>query len=158
MLSRGPQAKPIPELTQGDLDRFRSMCQPTGWPEHCLIWDGATNQKGYGQFRIRGKTYATHRVAYAVEYGSDSMRQGLIVGHLCRNHKCVNPDHLKQMTPSENRNGPQPETQPGPRPGPMIMEGEYEDEFGDADVREIQMDMDALDLSLIHISEPTRPY
>jgi HNH endonuclease len=45
-------------------------------------------------------TYA-HRLAYTLAHGS--VPEGLELDHLCRVPRCINPDHLEPVTPSENQ-------------------------------------------------------
>ena len=67
----------------------------------CWIWKGATYRKGYGQFYLKGDYYSAHRVSY--EYFHHPIPEGLQIDHLCRNHPCVNPDHLEVVTSRENQ-------------------------------------------------------
>jgi hypothetical protein len=41
-----------------------------------------------------------HRFAYLEFVGP--IPDGLVLDHLCRNKKCVNPDHLEPVTNAEN--------------------------------------------------------
>lgn len=91
------------------LDRFAENIALTD--SGCIEWIGGLNGVGYGQFyvgkRERGKTsqgdtgkgYA-HRWSY--EYHMGPIPKGLFIDHLCRNTRCVNPDHLEPVTPREN--------------------------------------------------------
>ena len=62
----------------------------------CWFWTAHTNRGGYG---VSGGTTA-HRVAYRLVKGD--IRKGMSIDHLCRNHRCVNPDHLDAVTQREN--------------------------------------------------------
>lgn len=66
----------------------------------CWVWQGALNNKGYGQVGIDGKTRSTHRVAYELLVGP--IPDGLHLDHLCRNRPCCNPAHLEPVTNKVN--------------------------------------------------------
>lgn len=69
----------------------------------CLEWIGTRNAAGYGQFYINKKrgTVLAHRYSYERIRGV--IPTGLVLDHLCRNPKCVNPDHLEAVTQYENQ-------------------------------------------------------
>jgi hypothetical protein len=65
----------------------------------CWVWTGAVNggaRSGYGYFRKR----RAHRVAYEAWVGP--IPEGLVLDHLCRVRRCVNPSHLEPVTVREN--------------------------------------------------------
>jgi hypothetical protein len=66
----------------------------------CWNWSGSINENGYGLFRFNGKTSKAHRVSYILKNGS--IDANLVIDHLCKNKKCVNPDHLDLVTQKEN--------------------------------------------------------
>lgn len=73
----------------------------------CWIWQGVTNQQGYGIRRIPGwrppgaqEKEAAHRYAYRLYRGK--IPEGLVIDHLCRVRSCVNPWHLEPVTPATN--------------------------------------------------------
>ncbi len=72
--------------------------------DDCWRWRGASDPKGYGRVgrMINGKavTKLAHRVVYEAWVGA--IPEGLQLDHLCRNHACVNPDHLEPVTQREN--------------------------------------------------------
>jgi hypothetical protein len=37
--------------------------------EACWLWTGAKTALGYGRFKIRGKVYYAHRVAFVLQWG-----------------------------------------------------------------------------------------
>ena len=66
----------------------------------CMVWTASLKSNGYGQFHIEGKNLYAHRVAYLWLVGP--IPDGLQLDHLCRNRKCVAPDHLEAVTQQEN--------------------------------------------------------
>jgi len=66
----------------------------------CWNWQANRNHKGYGQYKIDGKTVKAHRFAFEVNRGK--IPDGLQLDHLCRNRACVNPEHMEIVTSREN--------------------------------------------------------
>ncbi len=77
--------------------RFWTRVEKT---ETCWNWVGPINKGKYGTIQENGKTYLVHRIAYQQLVGE--VPTGLVLDHLCRNTKCVNPQHLEPVTQSEN--------------------------------------------------------
>lgn len=67
----------------------------------CLIWQGAQNDKGYGQFRTAGRAVYVHRAVYELTVGP--IPESLVIDHLCRQPACCNPAHLEVVTAVENQ-------------------------------------------------------
>lgn len=67
----------------------------------CWIWQRLVDKHGYGQLREGGKGYLAHRYYYERVIGP--IPEGMQLDHLCRNRKCVNPDHLEPVTNTENQ-------------------------------------------------------
>lgn len=81
-------------------ERFASKCGPKE-ENGCIPWMGKLLNSGYGQIRNgrHGRTTA-HRAAWTIAHGPIS--DGLYVLHNCDNKRCVNVEHLRLGTQSEN--------------------------------------------------------
>ena len=67
----------------------------------CIEWPGfVSRHTGYGSVSLNGQTVGAHRAAYELVYGK--IPDGLVIDHLCRNRRCINPLHLEAVTQSEN--------------------------------------------------------
>lgn len=68
--------------------------------DNCWIWLGNIAPIGYGRYFKNGKSFYVHRISY--ELFKKPIKKGYHIDHLCKNRKCVNPDHLEEVTLSEN--------------------------------------------------------
>lgn len=70
----------------------------------CWEWQastrGPTPEHQYGQVRVAGRVLDAHRVIFELVVGP--VPAGLVLDHLCRNTRCVNPGHLEPVTQREN--------------------------------------------------------
>lgn len=98
------------------MDRFWAKVDKSGPVsfngEPCWTWTGAIQSGGYGSFKIGGKAFKAHRVAY--ELLVDEIPDGLKIDHLCHNadpscsgascqhRRCVNPAHMEPVTQRVN--------------------------------------------------------
>jgi hypothetical protein len=82
-----------------DRERFFSFC-PDRPLDGCWPWVGVVTATGYGQFSIMGKALKAHRYSYFLHYGEWPK---YTIDHLCMNKTCVNPSHLEDVTPGENK-------------------------------------------------------
>ena len=78
---------------------------PDFWPlvvktNTCWIWTGSTDPKGYGIARVNGMSHRAHRYVYAALV--EEIRPGMVIDHRCGNPRCVNPEHLRQVSNAEN--------------------------------------------------------
>lgn len=68
----------------------------------CWLWTGAiyAGTRGYGRIKMRGRVSSAHRVAWLLYRGP--IPDGMVLDHTCRVRACVNPDHLRVVTPKIN--------------------------------------------------------
>ena len=72
-----------------------------GSDSECWPWIGNKDRDGYGRFRMRAHgIQRAHRAVFALR--GEKIAQGLVVDHICHNRSCVNPAHLRIVTPIQN--------------------------------------------------------
>jgi len=84
------------KISEKQINRFWSKVNKT---ESCWLWLESKSDR-YGRFKLREKNLLAHRVSYELSVGQ--IPKGLQIDHLCRNTKCVNPEHLEPVTCREN--------------------------------------------------------
>lgn len=82
---------------QSPEDRFWSKVDKGG---DCWVWTAGRIKRGYGRFRMYGRRYLAHRVAYLLSVGP--IPDGMGVLHRCDNPPCCNPAHLFLGTDADN--------------------------------------------------------
>ncbi len=92
-------------MKQPVYDRFMKFVSPEP-NSGCWLWTGAYFQgpwdRTYGMFWMgeKRRAAAAHRVSY--ELHRTSIPDGMYIDHRCRVKECVNPDHLRVVTPQVN--------------------------------------------------------
>jgi hypothetical protein len=81
-------------------ERFIRKIETNREPDGCWNWRGSGEGHGYGLFGVKRFMARAHRVSY--EYYVGPIAPGLQIDHLCRNRRCVRPDHLEPVTQREN--------------------------------------------------------
>lgn len=66
----------------------------------CWLWNRRLDLNGYGRMSYDGRYGLAHRVAYQILVGP--IPPGMHIDHRCRVRSCVNPEHLRPVTPREN--------------------------------------------------------
>jgi hypothetical protein len=80
--------------------------------DECLRWSGKKDKGGYGVLgrRIDGKLKMFQAHRYLYEQTEGKIQEGMFMDHICRVRCCVNPYHLRVVTPKisvyENNNSP----------------------------------------------------
>jgi hypothetical protein len=80
------------------IDRFYFMIDKTNT---CWNWKGSLDKGGYGRIADdEGWNDMAHRWSYKNFVGD--IPDGLVLDHICKNTKCVNPKHLRPVTHKQN--------------------------------------------------------
>ncbi|WP_457171495.1 HNH endonuclease [Mycobacteroides abscessus] len=66
----------------------------------CWLWLGYTNSSGYGEIQLNRKKMLAHRVSYSINNGP--IPDGYHIDHVCMVKRCVNPHHLRIVSPKQN--------------------------------------------------------
>lgn len=78
-------------------ERFWSKVNKT---DSCWLWTARLNRDGYGRFGIFGEMMLAHRVSWLLS--GNTIPEGHVLRHKCKNKNCINPAHLETGTQAEN--------------------------------------------------------
>lgn len=87
-------------LTEKDEARFYAKVALPN-EQGCMLWMASPDGKGYGQFRVAGKTLRAHRVAWLIATG-EWLPPEVKLLHRCDRPLCVRMDDLRPGTQIEN--------------------------------------------------------
>lgn len=65
----------------------------------CWLFSGG-NSKGYGYIEYEGELWPAHRLVFWLCSNEDI--ESKHIHHVCENPPCINPSHMKALTPSEH--------------------------------------------------------
>ena len=93
----GDIAKPIPE----NFNHVKILKHIRVRDDGC--WESALKAKthaGYSRVSVKNSTFMFHRITYHIFNGR--INKGMQIDHICQKRFCINPDHLRQVTPLQN--------------------------------------------------------
>lgn len=93
-----PSRSQFDPFTAKDLARYWAKVQQG---PGCWIWTASLASDGYGQIHMHKRPRRSHHVAWALAFGR--LPEGLYIDHICRNRTCVNPAHLRAVSPKQNQ-------------------------------------------------------
>ena len=85
--------------TTTQLERFWSKVAK-GPNDKCWQWLASDGAMGYGKMWFAGQLQYAHRISYMLAHGAIPL--GMTIDHLCRDHGCVNPNHLEPVSHQVN--------------------------------------------------------
>ena len=68
---------------------------------NCWEYNGCINNHGYCLIMVDRKLKYAHRLAWEF-WNKMEIPDGMTVDHICFNRKCINPEHLRLATHSQN--------------------------------------------------------
>lgn len=86
-----------------DKDVERRFLTRVNKTDCCWFWTGGCRggcRGRYGAFWYKGRQVSTHRFSY--ELYVKKIPKNKVIDHLCKNTKCVNPQHLEVVTTQES--------------------------------------------------------
>ena len=94
-----PLEAPVVEVFATPEESFLARVEPLVWSD-CIVWVGAISTEGYGLISVEGVSSYAHRYAWERENGP--IPEGMVIDHSCWVPTCVNVEHLRLATPSQN--------------------------------------------------------
>ena len=94
-----PTPRTAADWTDRERARFLAKTDRSD-PDGCWPWLGYVRQNGYGGVRLRKRHHNAHRAGYMLFVGP--IPDGFQVDHLCKNTRCVRPDHMEAVPPRVN--------------------------------------------------------
>lgn len=95
----------MPAVRQSPTGKTRWTEEDCGYSTPCWVWQMAVTPNGYGVVFTADFRGGAHRYLYEQTVGP--IPKGAVIDHLCRNRRCVNPDHMETVRQAENvRRGP----------------------------------------------------
>ena len=98
--------EPVP-IPPPDAQTMRNIWAKIKGPDECWDWVGAMNVSGYASSvsvdnsRARtGRTFYPHRLMFS--WFKHQIPDDFTIDHLCKNRRCMNPDHMEAVTFAEN--------------------------------------------------------
>lgn len=82
------------------IDKNGAVCEHRPELGPCWIWTKRLWKSGYGRLGYKGRSRRAHSVVWELLRGEPP--EGLVPDHLCRERRCVNPDHIEYVTSREN--------------------------------------------------------
>lgn len=82
------------------IDPLQRLYMKTVRTPGCWPWIGARKPTGYGNFLLKGRFIGAHVASFILHGGT--IPEGKQIDHTCGHPSCVNPEHLRVVTPSEN--------------------------------------------------------
>ncbi len=67
---------------------------------NCIESKKGITTNGYSRIRINNKNIQAHRWAWELVNGQ--IPEDFVIDHICRNRKCVLPEHLRMVTQQKN--------------------------------------------------------
>lgn len=92
----------LSEIANSSAFLFRSFIEAhKDIKDECWLWNGAKTYRGYGQTKVLGKNFLTHRLSFSIFVGP--IIDNKCVCHTCDVPNCCNPLHLFLGTNKDNQ-------------------------------------------------------